>query len=93
MTLTNEANAWEALKSLGDTALERGGIQGVLQMFVGVLTSAEQIARESEDEGNPEEMASEVISAWFTSTYVPEIQQALSNGLTTKQPPFQGNQS
>ena len=93
MKLTNEANAWEALKSLGDTALERGGIQGVLQMFVGVLTSAEQIARESEDEGNPEEMASEVISAWLTSTYVPEIQQALSNGLTTKHTPFHGNQT
>jgi hypothetical protein len=42
---TNEAAAWEALKGLGDTALEHGGIQGVLQMFVTVLTSADQVAR------------------------------------------------
>lgn len=77
MESTNEANAWEALKRLGDTALEHGGIQGVLQMFVSVLTSAEQVARESDDAGNPQEMISEVISTWLTSTYVPEMQQAL----------------
>jgi len=78
MASTNEAAAWEALKSLGDTALEHGGIQGVLQMFVSVLTSAEQVARESDDAGQPEEMISEVISTWLTSTYVPEMQQGLS---------------
>lgn len=80
MGSTNEANAWAALKHLGDTALERGGIQGVLQMFVSVLTSAEQVARESDDAGHPEEMISDAISTWITSTYVPEMQQELSNG-------------
>ncbi|MES2877026.1 MAG: hypothetical protein V4713_01300 [Pseudomonadota bacterium] len=84
MEPTNEAKAWAALKSLGDTALERGGIQGVLQMFVSVLTSAEQVARESDDAGNPEEMVSQVISTWLTSTYVPEMQQELSNGARTE---------
>lgn len=80
MEPTNEAIAWEALKRLGDTALESGGIQGVLQMFVSVLTSAEQVARESDDAGNPEELISDAISTWITSTYVPEMQQELSNG-------------
>ena len=80
MEPTNEAKAWEALKRLGDTALERGGIQGVLQMFVSVLTFAEQVARESDDAGNPEEILPEVISTSLTSTYVPEMQQELSDG-------------
>jgi len=80
MEPTNEAKAWAALKSLGDTALERGGIQGVLQMFVSVLTSAEQVARESDDAGHPEELISDAISTWITSTYVPEMQQELSSG-------------
>lgn len=84
MKSTIEASAWEALKRLGDTALEHGGIQGVLQMFVSVLTSAEQVARESDEAGNPEEMASEVISTWLTSTYVPEMQQALLVGSDTE---------
>jgi len=84
MEATNEAKAWDALKHLGDTALERGGIQGVLQMFVSVLTSAEQVARESDDAGNPEEMVSQVISTWLTTTYVPEMQQELSDGPGTK---------
>jgi hypothetical protein len=84
MASTNEAAAWEALKSLGDHALKHGGIQGVLQMFVSVLTSAEQVARESDDAGNPEEMVAEVIATWLTSTYAPEMQQVLSNGLETE---------
>lgn len=84
MKSTNEAKAWEALKSLGDTALERGGIQGVLQMFVSVLTSAEQVARESDEDGNSEEMISDAISTWIASTYVPEMQQELSNGQGTE---------
>ena len=80
MEPTNDAKAWEALKRLGDTALAHGGIQGVLQVFVSVLTSADQVARESDEAGNSEEMISEVISTWLTSTYVPEMQQAFSNG-------------
>ena len=84
MASTNEANAWAALKGLGDAALERGGIQGVLQMFVSVLTSAEQVAKESDEAGNPEEMASEVISTWLASTYVPEMQQELLVGPDTE---------
>lgn len=79
MESTNEAIAWEALKSLGDTALARGGIQGVLQMFVSVLTSAEQVARECDEAGHPETMISDAISTWITSTYVPEMQQELSS--------------
>jgi|GEM_PF-3369187 len=75
MEPTNEAIAWEALKRLGDTALARGGIQGVFQMFVSVLTSAEQVARESDEAGHPEEMISDAISTWITSTYAPEMQQ------------------
>jgi len=78
MEPTNEAAAWDALKRLGDTALERGGIQGVLQMFVNVLTYADQVARKSDEAGNPEEMVAEVISTWLTATYVPEMQQELS---------------
>jgi hypothetical protein len=78
MTTTQEMQAWEALKRLGDTALERGGVQAVLQMFVSVLTSAEQVAQESEAAGNPDEMAAEVISTWLTSTYVPEMLESLT---------------
>jgi hypothetical protein len=78
MTTTQETQAWEALKRLGDTALEHGGVQAVLQMFVSVLTSAEQVAQESEAAGNPDEMAAAVISTWLTSTYVPEMLAALT---------------
>ena len=78
MTTAQEMQAWEALKRLGDTALERGGVQAVLQMFVSVLTSAEQVAQESEAAGNPDEMAAEVISTWLTSTYVPEMLESLT---------------
>lgn len=84
MEPTNEAAAWEALKRLGDTALERGGIQGVLQMFVSVLTSADQVARENDEAGHSEEMISVAISTWLTSTYVPEMQQAFSDGPGTE---------
>ena len=84
MATTNDAKAWEALKSLGDTALEHGGIQGVLQMFVSVLTSADQVARESDDAGHSEEMISDAISTWLTATYVPEIQQAFADGTGTE---------
>ena len=78
MNKNQEAEAWEALKGLGDAALESGGIQAVLAMFVSVLTSAEQVAQESEEAGNPEEMAAEVISTWLASTFVPEMLKELS---------------
>ena len=78
MTTTQETQAWEALKRLGDAALERGGVQAVLQMFVAVLTSAEQVAQESEAAGNPDEMATEVISTWLSTTYVPEMLEAMT---------------
>ena len=84
MASTNEAAAWEALKDLGDTALKHAGIQGVLQMFVSVLTSADQVARESDEAGNSEELILEVISTWLTATYVPEMQQELSDGQGTE---------
>jgi hypothetical protein len=84
MATTNDAAAWEALKCLGDTALQHGGIQGVLQMFVSVLTSADQVARESDDAGHSEEMISEAISNWLAATYVPEMQQAFSEGPGTE---------
>ena len=84
MATTNDAKAWEALKSLGDTALEHGGIQGVLQMFVSVLTCADKVARESDEAGHSEEMISEAIATWLTATYVPEMQQAFSDGPGTE---------
>ena len=68
-----DAKAWDALKQLGDAALEIGGIQGVLQMFVSVITSAEQVAQDSDEAGDPQEMVSEAISAWLVSTYVPTM--------------------
>jgi hypothetical protein len=83
MASTNEAAAWEALKGLCDSALEHGGIQGVFQMFVSVLTTADQVARESDEAGNSEEMISDAISTWIKLTYVPEMQQALSDGPDT----------
>lgn len=84
MTSTNEAAAWEALKDLGDTALKHAGIQGILQMFVSVLTSADQVARERDEAGNSEELISESISTWLTSTYAHEMQQVFSDGLDTE---------
>ena len=80
MASTNEAAAWEALKDLGDTALAHGGIQGVLQMFVSVLTSADQVARESDEAGQSEEMISEAICTWLAATFAPEMQQAFTDG-------------
>ena len=79
-TATSEAQAWEALKTLGDAALAQGGLQAVLQMFVGTLTGAEEVARVSEEAGHPESMTSEVIAQWITTDYVPGLQQALVNG-------------
>ncbi len=84
MASTNETAAWEALKSLGDTALAHGGIQGVLQLFVSVLTSADQVARESDEAGHSEELISEAICTWLTATYVPEMQQAFSDRPSTE---------
>ena len=74
----SEARAWVALKALGDAALAQGGLQAVLQMFVGTLTGAEEVARVSEDAGHPESMTPEVIAQWITTDYVPGLQQALS---------------
>ncbi len=62
----SEARAWEALKALGDTALAHGGLQSVLQMFVGTLTGAEEVARVSEEAGHPDTMTPEVIAQWIT---------------------------
>ncbi|MEI8171551.1 MAG: hypothetical protein WCG50_17900 [Rhodoferax sp.] len=84
MASTNETAAWEALKSLGDTALAHGGIQGVLQLFVSVLTSADQVARESDEAGHSEELISEAICTWITATYVPEMQLAFSDRPSTE---------
>jgi len=74
---TSETQAWEALKSLGDAALAQGGLQAVLQMFVGTLTGAEEVARVSEDAGHPDSMTPEVIAQWISTHYVPDMQQAL----------------
>ena len=74
---TLDSEAWEALKLLGDSALDSGGIQAVLHMFVAVLTSAEKVAQENEEAGNPPETTAEVISAWLASTYVPMMLQAV----------------
>jgi hypothetical protein len=70
----SEAQAWEALKALGDTALAQGGLQAVLQMFVGTLTGAEEVARVSEEAGHPETMTPEVIAQWISVEYVPSMQ-------------------
>ena len=76
----SELQAWEALKALGDAALAQGGLQAVLQMFVGTLTGAEEVARVSEEAGHPESMTAEVIAQWITIDYAPGVQQALSRG-------------
>ena len=73
----SEAQAWEALKALGDAALAQGGLQAVMQMFVGTLTGAEEVARASEEAGHPESMTTEVIAQWITTDYAPGVQQAL----------------
>ena len=76
----SESQAWEALKALGDAALAQGGLQAVVQMFVGTLTGAEEVARVSEEAGHPESTTSEVIAQWLTTDYVPTLQQALAQG-------------
>lgn len=73
----SEIQAWEALKALGDAAMAQGGLQGVLQMFVGTLTGAEEVARVSEEAGHPDSMTPEVVAQWVTTDYVPGMQQAL----------------
>ena len=79
-TTTSEFQAWEALKTLGDAAMAQGGLQAVMQMFVGTLTGAEEVARASEEAGHPESMTPEVIAQWLTTDYVPGMQQALAQG-------------
>jgi hypothetical protein len=74
----SDSQAWDALKALGDSALAQGGLQAVLQMFVGTLTGAEEVARVSEEAGHPESMTPEVIAQWITTEYVPGMQQALT---------------
>ena len=74
---TSEAQAWEALKALGDAALAQGGLQAVLQMFVGTLTGAEEVARVSEEAGHPESLTPEVIAQWISTDYAPGMRQAL----------------
>jgi hypothetical protein len=78
--MTSEAQAWAALKNLGDAALVQGGLQAVLQMFVGTLTGAEEVARVSEEAGHPDSMTPEVIAKWICTDYVPAMQQALAQG-------------
>ena len=72
-----EADAWAGLKQLGDTALTTGGIQAVLQMFISVVTSAEEVARVSEEAGHPDTMTTQVISEWLSTQFVPEMQARL----------------
>jgi hypothetical protein len=74
---TSEAQAWAALKALGDAAMAQGGLQAVLQMFVGTLTGAEEVARVSEEAGHPDSMTPEVIAQWISADYVPGMLQAL----------------
>lgn len=71
----SEAQAWAALKQLGDAALAQGGLQAVLQMFVGTLTGAEEVARVSEEAGHPESMTPEVIAQWLVTHYVPDMER------------------
>jgi hypothetical protein len=77
---SSETQAWEALKALGDAALAHGGLQAVLQMFVGTLTGAEEVARVSEEAGHPESLIPEVIAQWISTDYAPGMQQALAQG-------------
>lgn len=79
-TSASEIQAWESLKALGDAALAQGGLQAVLQMFVGTLTGAEEVARASEEAGHPESLTPEVIAQWISTDYAPGMQQALAQG-------------
>lgn len=76
--VASEAEAWQALKKLGDAALAQGGLQAVLQMFVGTLTGAEEVARVSEEAGHSESMTPEVVAQWIAIEYVPGMRQALA---------------
>jgi hypothetical protein len=78
--MTSEAQAWAALKTLGDAAIAQGGLQAVLQMFVGTLTGAEEAARVSEEAGHPESMTPEVIAQWISTDYVPSMLEVLRHG-------------
>lgn len=84
----SETQAWEALKTLGDAALARGGLQAVLQMFVSTLTGAEEVARVSEEAGHPEHMTPGVIAQWLTTDYAPGMHQALAQDTAGKETPL-----
>jgi hypothetical protein len=75
-----ETEAWAALKQLGDAALARGGLPAVLQMFISVVTSAEEVARVSEEAGHPDSLTPQVISEWLSTQYVPETLEQLGSG-------------
>ncbi len=77
---SSEAQAWEALKQLGVAAVAQGGLQAVLQMVVGTLTGAEEVARVSEEAGHPDSLTPEVIAQWISTDYAPGMQQALAQG-------------
>jgi len=47
-------------------------MQAWLPMFISVVTSAEEVARVSEEAGDPESMTTQVISEWVSTQYVPE---------------------
>jgi hypothetical protein len=70
---TSEAKAWESLKTLGDAAFAQGGLLAVLQLFVGTLTGAEEVARVSEEAGHPESMTPEVIAQWLYTDFAPGV--------------------
>ncbi len=78
----SESQAWEALKALGDTALAQGGLLAVLQLFVGTLTGAEEVARVSEEAGHPDSMTAEVVAQWIYTEYAPGVQHVLAQGTT-----------
>ena len=73
----HETEAWAALKQLGDTAVSTGGLQALLHMFISVVTSAEEVARVSEEAGHPDSMTTQVISEWVSTQYVPDMQAQL----------------
>ena len=73
----HETEAWAALKPLGDTAVSTGGLQALLHMFISVVTSAEEVARVSEEAGHPDSMTTQVISEWVSTQYVPDMQAQL----------------
>jgi hypothetical protein len=74
----SENQAWEALKTLGDAAFAQGGLLAVMQLFVGTLTGAEEVARVSEEAGHPETMTPEVIAQWIYTDFAPGVQEAFA---------------